>query len=341
VIAEARPGRIVVLQFHGIPDIAHSWVHTPPEMFRRYMEHLKKEGFTTLALRDLQPYVDLAHPPVDPMLQTRYRAPKDGQLALPPEMEATRQDLAYWRGNMRDHGYSAAEAALVTGLEEPSSAARAAVHRPKLAPYPGGRHTRLGFREGAVAPMRGTKVSVFLPWDDDAGYVVIDVPEAIFANGKLIFLAHTHIPTVWDEQNITIANRDWTRASDGSLNSEWTLPNKISCGAEVRLSGGEVRLNLWVRNGSAERLTAMRSQVCVLLAGAPGFAAQTGINKTYAQPRATARSSDGRAIHTEWDDCQRVWGNERCPCIHSDPKLPDCPPGETVRRTGRLWFEGA
>ena len=53
VAAEARPGRIVVLQFHGVPDEAHPWVHTPPEMFRRYMEHLKREGFQTLAMRDL------------------------------------------------------------------------------------------------------------------------------------------------------------------------------------------------------------------------------------------------------------------------------------------------
>src|SRR5262249_51206167 len=58
LIAEAREGRIVVLQFHGVPDVAHPWVHTPPEPFRRYMEHLKKEGFTTLALRDLRPYLE-------------------------------------------------------------------------------------------------------------------------------------------------------------------------------------------------------------------------------------------------------------------------------------------
>ncbi len=27
------------------------------------------------------------------------------------------------------------------------------------------------------------------------------------------------------------------------------------------------------------------------------------------------------------------------PMIHSDPQLPECAPGETVRVRGRLWFE--
>jgi hypothetical protein len=45
-------------------------------------------------------------------------------------------------------------------------------------PYPGGRHPRIGFLDGAVRPQRETKVSVFTPWDDRS-YVVVDVPEAI------------------------------------------------------------------------------------------------------------------------------------------------------------------
>ncbi len=34
-------------------------------------------------------------------------------------------------------------------------------------PYPGGRHPRIGFLEGAVEPQRETKVSVCSPWDTD------------------------------------------------------------------------------------------------------------------------------------------------------------------------------
>jgi len=73
VIAGARDGRIVVLQFHGVPDTAHPWVHTPPEMFRRYMRHLKDNGYRTAALCDVAGYIDERNPAVDPMLSERYR----------------------------------------------------------------------------------------------------------------------------------------------------------------------------------------------------------------------------------------------------------------------------
>ena len=76
-----------------------------------------------------------------------------------------------------------------------------------------------------------------------------------------------------------------------------------------------------------------------MLAGAPDFAAQTNSNKVFSAPRAEVKGSRGQRLVTEWEDCHRVWGNERCPCFHSDPKLPDCEPGQTVRREGRLWFE--
>src|SRR5207253_8889406 len=45
VVSRAEEGRAVVLQFHGAPDIAHPWVHTPPENFRQYMDHLKQRDF--------------------------------------------------------------------------------------------------------------------------------------------------------------------------------------------------------------------------------------------------------------------------------------------------------
>ena len=34
-----------------------------------------------------------------------------------------------------------------------------------MLPYPGGRHPRLGFLDGAIRPQRETKVSVFAPWE--------------------------------------------------------------------------------------------------------------------------------------------------------------------------------
>jgi len=116
--------------------------------------------------------------------------PKPGvELPQPPEVEATRADLNYWRLNLAEHSYSATEAKLVTADDAPLPVFVAPIRGPKLAPYPGGRHPRIGFFEGAVAPQRGTKATLFLPWAD-SGYAVIDVPEAIFTNGKLIYLAH-------------------------------------------------------------------------------------------------------------------------------------------------------
>lgn len=71
VVNSAGPGELVVLQFHGVPDVAHPWVHTPPENFRQYMNYLKTNGFRTLALRDVAKYLpDSA--PADPLLQTSF-----------------------------------------------------------------------------------------------------------------------------------------------------------------------------------------------------------------------------------------------------------------------------
>ena len=39
---------------------------------------------------------------------------------------------------------------------------------------------------------------------------------------------------------------------------------------------------------------------------------------------------------TAWEPCHRPWGNAKCPCLHSDPKFPDCAPGATQRLRGWL-----
>lgn len=66
-VAEARDGRIAVLQFHGVPDGEHPWVNTPRERFEEYMAWLHQEGFTVIALRDVGRYVDEKNLPSDPM----------------------------------------------------------------------------------------------------------------------------------------------------------------------------------------------------------------------------------------------------------------------------------
>ena len=57
-VAQARHGKIAVLQFHGVPDTAHDWVSTPKEQFEAFMKYLADEKFTVIALRDLAKYVD-------------------------------------------------------------------------------------------------------------------------------------------------------------------------------------------------------------------------------------------------------------------------------------------
>ena len=74
VLASVKPGEIVVLQFHGVPDVAHPWVNTPADNFRLYMHYLHDNGYRTIAMEDLLQFYDTAHLPRDPMLTTRYPA---------------------------------------------------------------------------------------------------------------------------------------------------------------------------------------------------------------------------------------------------------------------------
>ncbi|MGH9723281.1 MAG: polysaccharide deacetylase family protein [Bryobacteraceae bacterium] len=338
VVSNARRGQIVVLQFHGVPDIAHPWVHTPPENFERYMRYLKRENFRVIALRDIEQFLP-PEDPADPLVQERI--PKREKVQLPAEMQSTQTDLPYWLGNMiLAHGYSAEEAALVSGLSvyEITRRAGSATAAPlRVRPYPGGRPLRLGFQEGAIDPLRGTKATIFLPWDP-VSYVVVDLPEAIFSNLGLLFLAHTHVPTIWNEKNVVIENADWMRGPF-RLRSEWKLPNNVSFGATIDPVQDRIEMELWLRNETAEPLTKLRTQICVLLKGAAGFNEQTNANKTFDKEIASVRETGGkRSIFTQWERCGRTWGNAACPCLHSDPVLPDCAPGETVRVRGKLWF---
>lgn len=56
-VAQAKDGKIAVMTFHGVPDIKHPWVNTDPAKFESYLQHLKDEGCTVIAMRDLARYV--------------------------------------------------------------------------------------------------------------------------------------------------------------------------------------------------------------------------------------------------------------------------------------------
>ena len=55
-VAQARDGKVAVLTFHGVPDRQHPGVNTEPARFEQYLEHLKAEGCSGMALRDLAKY---------------------------------------------------------------------------------------------------------------------------------------------------------------------------------------------------------------------------------------------------------------------------------------------
>lgn len=274
----------------------------------------------------------------------------DDTEARPPKSE---NDLRYWLENMVwHHQYSLEEIAWVTGFPETNlvpimeSLGITAVNRPplelesrvKALPYPGGRHPRTGFLDGAVNPQRETKISVFAPWDNNS-YVVVDVPEAIWSNLGLTYLAHTHIPTVWSAQNVVLERKEWKRLANDTLSMERTLPNGVRFGAKVTPLKMGIKMELWLKNGTSATLTDLRIQNCVMLKQMRGFDAQTNENKRFESPFAICHdSSKTRWIVTAWEKCDRAWGNAPCPCLHSDPKFPDCAPGETVRLRGYLVF---
>ena len=270
--------------------------------------------------------------------------------ARPP---ASGDELRYWLDNMFTyHRFSVAEARASTGLSEneidaalrkfgiPGGARSKRKPGEKLLvlPYPGARHPRIGFLEGAVDPQRETKVSIFTPWDENS-YVVADLPEALWSNLGLTYLAHTHVPTLWTKQNVSLPRLEWNRNLDGTYDFERRLPNGIVFGTRVVPTTNAVRMEMWLKNGTANTLRDLRVQNCVMLKGARGFTAQTNANKILAKPYAACRSAEGtRWVITAWEACERAWANAPVPCLHSDPRFPDCPAGETRRLRGWISF---
>ena len=355
-VEKARFGRIAVMQFHGVPDTAHDWVNSSQEKFEAYMKYLATHRYMVIALRDLAKYVDPNILPGDPQgaikdRQARFAAGKDLENFRQPKND---QELRYWLANMAAHEFTPVEMSAATGMRTEEIAAamkrldiRGEVREPKdsllVLPYPGGRHPRIGFLEGAIRPQRETKISVFALWKD-GGYAVADVPEAIWVQTgdkprELLYLAHTHVPTMWDKQNITLEPLEWTRERDGSFRMERKLPNGVTFGTLVKPVPTEVRMEMWLTNGTREPLKGLLVQNCVMLKALRGFEQQTADNKVIQKPYVACRNGAGdKWIISAWEPCVRPWGNPPCPCLHSDPQFSDCDPGQTVRLRGWLSF---
>jgi len=256
-----------------------------------------------------------------------------------------------------DHRFTAEEAAAATGLssEEVTAAAQRlgvdqatpSTRQPgdplRILPYPGGRHPRLGFLDGAVRPQRETKFSVFAPWTN-GGYAVVDLPEAIWHDGaagqpELLYLAHTHVQTLWSKQGIELEKLEWKSGDGGALEIERTLPNGVAFGAKAVPETDAVRMELWLTNGSGQPLSGLRVQNCVMLGHLTGFAEQTNDNKVFRAPYVACRNEAGdRWIITAWEACGNAWGNAPCPCLHSDPVFPAFTDGERATHRLRGWL---
>ena len=357
-VHQARFGKIAVLQFHGVPDRAHAWVHTPRERFEEYMAYLARENYTVVALRDLRKYLDPTVMPNNPqeVIEDRKRRLASGQVTEEFRAFKDEAEKRSWLSNMIvDHGYDLWEVRAATGLsiteieegmlELKSHKTEQAISRGaslKIRPYPGGRHPRIAFLDGAMRPQRETKFSVFAPWDD-GGYAVVDVPEAIWnrtdSSRELLYLAHTHVPTMWDRLNVRLPALEWKRLGESTLQVERELPNGATFGAKIEAGTGLVRMELWLSNGSEKPLSGLNVQNCVMLKELEGFATMDNANKVFNSPYASCRNTDGnRWVITGWEHCDRPWANPYCPCLHADPKFPDCAVGETVRLRGIVAF---
>ncbi len=354
-VEQARYGRIAVLQFHGVPDRAHAWVNTSEAKFEQYMRYLAEHDYRVIAVRDLERYVDPQVGPQNPWgviedRQALLQAGADGHDFRPPQND---DELRFWLTNMLiDHRYTLVEASAATGMSTPELAAaaeRLGIRQPtelppgkiRVLPFPGGRHPRTGFRDGALRPQRETKLSIFLPWDS-GGYVVADVPEAVWwvpsTGRELLYLAHTHVKTAWERQGLKLERLEWQSAASG-----WEvarrLPNGVTIGATAELGEREVHLKLTLHNGSDQLLQGLLVQNCVMLAAAPGFDQLTRDNKRIETPFVACHDEQKtRWIVTSWQQCVRPWANPPCPCMHSDPQFPDCPPGESRELRGVVSF---
>jgi len=213
----------------------------------------------------------------------------------------------------------------------------------RIGPFPGG-YPRVTKDELCVDPRPDHKLAVYLPWKD-SGYMVVDLPEVIFSNIGVLFLGHKHIPTIWTEKNIELKTVNWERLKDGSMKYVRRLPNEVAFGARAIPRKNGVDMELFLQNGTEQKLTGLRTQICVLLKEAKGFNQLTNDNKFFAlgkpteEPLVAVRDEKGeRWIATAWDHCVRKWGRDLCPCMHSDPQFPDCPPGKRVTVHGKIFF---
>lgn len=78
-VQQATDGKVVVITFHGTPDMEHAGVGIDPDIFEDLVEYMKDNKYKVIAMRDLVEYIDPAKaaqlPPTKTTLRTRLEKP--------------------------------------------------------------------------------------------------------------------------------------------------------------------------------------------------------------------------------------------------------------------------
>lgn len=93
MVRQAAGGRIVVLIYHGIPDIEHPPVTLDPAVFRAQMQYLQDNHYKVIAMRDLAEYIDPAKAAKLPPTSRNYK-PTDTEPLASEEKPAVAADVS-------------------------------------------------------------------------------------------------------------------------------------------------------------------------------------------------------------------------------------------------------
>ena len=136
-VQQATAGRVVVLCFHGTPDLEHAAVGTDPDLFEDMVDYLQDNHYKVIAMRDLAEFIDTAKaaklPPTKEKLENpgpelrvkddKPFVPRNRQrrgYSFPAELTALWTVKEIYRMRLPDSGYGAINGSTIT-LHVPES----------------------------------------------------------------------------------------------------------------------------------------------------------------------------------------------------------------------------
>ena len=129
------------------------------------------------------------------------------------------------------------------------------------------------------------------------------------------------------------------RATTAMLDMDRTLPNGIAFGATVTPDTSQrARWSCWLKNGTDKARPACghrSARCCTQLTAFAQTADEQGASTAVCRVPVGRRPA---VDHHRVDAAAIARGQPAGPLHACRPAFPDCPPGETVRARGRLWF---